>query len=176
MTGLEALVLVPFVYGCVHLGKKVLDQSRVIDNQNALIDVQRDTISALQTLPGTQSGGREGSRLWQGRAATFSGVAIAASLLAYNTHRWLSETSARAASDAAQQQLHEPSDTYIPTAATSEQDECKICCEHQRDTILLPCRHFALCWGCATRIRDSEDSICPICRAEIAGAQFTYVS
>jgi hypothetical protein len=175
MTGLEAIILVPFVYGCVHLGKKVLDQSRVIDNQNALIDVQRETITVLQSTPNPSGGSATAARA----AVALSGVAIATSLLVYNTHRWYSQTHARSSGAAPQHHHHHypsPGDSYAPTPATGEQDECKICCENQRDTILLPCRHFALCWVCASKIMDSEDNNCPICRTEILSAQFTFVS
>ena len=39
---------------------------------------------------------------------------------------------------------------------------CKVCLEAPKQVVLLPCKHRALCSGCATRI----DS-CPICRAKV---------
>lgn len=182
MSGIEALVLVPLVYGCVHLGKKVLEQSRVIDNQNALIDVQRDTISVLQTqTSGSPADGSAlgtwGASLFLQRAVAFSGVAVAASAVAYNTHRWLqvSQRSHHPNPGSLDVQHIRPSDNYKPTVASSEADECRVCCEHQRDTLLLPCRHFALCWPCAHKILEGDERKCPLCRAEISSAQFTFV-
>jgi hypothetical protein len=174
MSGLEAIVLLPLVYGCVHLGKKVLDQSRVIDVQNELIGTQQQTITALQT-PGPESSGSDSPAAGAGaqRWVAFSSLAVAASLVAYNVNTWYRQTRDRAST---MNRNIEPSDTYKPTTATGEQDECKVCCEHQRDTLLVPCHHFALCWPCAQRIMQSSEPKCPLCRVDIVSAQFTFVA
>ena len=38
---------------------------------------------------------------------------------------------------------------------------CAVCMECERDTVLLPCAHLAVCSTCAT-VRD-----CPICRSAV---------
>ena len=45
-------------------------------------------------------------------------------------------------------------------------NECKICCAHQINVILVPCGHRAMCSSCAGRL----DS-CPFCKAPIALVQ-----
>lgn len=178
MTGIEVAVLLPLVYGCVHLGKKVLEQGQVINNQIAVIDTQRETIAVLQSatggVEGTASSGWSGSLQ---RIAAVSGVVIAASALAFNTHRWSRRSSHGGSEPQASPTVSAPHASYEPTFATSEQEACRICCEHQRDTLLLPCRHFALCWPCAWKILNgSLEKKCPLCRSDISSAQFTYVS
>ncbi|AKN81071.1 Inhibitor of apoptosis 1 [Lonomia obliqua multiple nucleopolyhedrovirus] len=42
--------------------------------------------------------------------------------------------------------------------------ECTVCLEHQRDTVLLPCRHFCVCSQCYF----SLDQKCPTCRQDVS--------
>ncbi|KAK0160884.1 hypothetical protein PV328_008246 [Microctonus aethiopoides] len=42
--------------------------------------------------------------------------------------------------------------------------ECVICMCDVRDTLILPCRHLCLCYGCADSLRYQANN-CPICRA-----------
>jgi len=41
--------------------------------------------------------------------------------------------------------------------------ECSICWDEPRDTLILPCRHLAVCSECAEKIR-YQQAACPICR------------
>ena len=41
--------------------------------------------------------------------------------------------------------------------------ECSICWDDPRDTLILPCRHLAVCSECAEKIR-YQQAACPICR------------
>jgi hypothetical protein len=53
---------------------------------------------------------------------------------------------------------------------------CTVCLARPRDTVILPCRHVALCLGCARRLAAeaaapsamaSSGAACPICRGRI---------
>ena len=173
---MEALVLVPLVYGCVHLGKKVLEQSHVINTQNEVISAQQSAISTLQQQRSDSSDGSSGG---SGSSSTVARVTtattvVAASVLALNIGRMLWQQSSSGSSQGAPKSR--PGPHYEPSKSTSEEDECRICCEHRRDTILEPCRHFAFCWPCASAIQSSTENKCPICRCEIKELHFVYVS
>ncbi len=45
--------------------------------------------------------------------------------------------------------------------------ECVVCMECTKDTMILPCRHFCLCHGCAIQV-SMDKRQCPICRNSIA--------
>ncbi|CEM05609.1 unnamed protein product [Vitrella brassicaformis CCMP3155] len=45
---------------------------------------------------------------------------------------------------------------------------CQVCFERDRDTLFLPCMHFALCSRCAARVADGRNK-CPMCNAPIGG-------
>ncbi|AAK85597.1 IAP-1 [Epiphyas postvittana nucleopolyhedrovirus] len=47
--------------------------------------------------------------------------------------------------------------------SNDENMECKICLERQRDTVLLPCRHFCVCMQCYFAL----DNKCPTCRQDV---------
>lgn len=54
-------------------------------------------------------------------------------------------------------------------------DSCTICLAARRDSVLLPCGHFAFCAACATRLVDMEES-CPLCRERPVDTQTIYLS
>lgn len=41
---------------------------------------------------------------------------------------------------------------------------CAICYDAPRNCFFVPCGHCATCNGCARRIMDEENKVCPICR------------
>lgn len=41
--------------------------------------------------------------------------------------------------------------------------DCIICLGHNKDTMILPCRHLSLCRNCALQV-SMEMKYCPICR------------
>lgn len=49
-----------------------------------------------------------------------------------------------------------------------EKQQCQICCDRQRDCIIIPCNHFLYCGPCVTRLRENG-SFCPVCRGNILG-------
>ena len=48
-------------------------------------------------------------------------------------------------------------------------NECVVCMDRPRNTVLTPCGHLACCHACATRL-----SRCPVCRARVAQAVRTF--
>ncbi|AGR57148.1 IAP-1 [Choristoneura rosaceana nucleopolyhedrovirus] len=50
--------------------------------------------------------------------------------------------------------------------------ECKVCLEHQRDAVLLPCRHFCVCMQCYFAL----DGKCPTCRQDVADFMKIFVA
>jgi hypothetical protein len=69
---------------------------------------------------------------------------------------------------------------------TEEGDECVVCLEAVRDTILVPCGHLIMCEACALMLMSRDDPeeaviaslgigmpgpprqrVCPLCRAEV---------
>ena len=55
---------------------------------------------------------------------------------------------------------------FIPTDDDLEDNgsECIICFVEARDTLILPCKHLAICSLCGDSLRYQASS-CPICRA-----------
>ncbi|CAL1130062.1 unnamed protein product [Cladocopium goreaui] len=52
--------------------------------------------------------------------------------------------------------------------ANSSQRNCVICLTNPRDTAVLPCRHFCVCYDCGLSIRLTPSrSKCPLCRADV---------
>eukprot|EP01129_Flabellula_baltica_P008361 TRINITY_DN3311_c0_g1_i1.p1 TRINITY_DN3311_c0_g1~~TRINITY_DN3311_c0_g1_i1.p1 ORF type:complete len:315 (-),score=60.71 TRINITY_DN3311_c0_g1_i1:50-994(-) len=54
---------------------------------------------------------------------------------------------------------------YGMSSTKEETEECVICLTEQRDTIVIPCRHFCVCHGCAEVLKYQSNK-CPICRAQ----------
>ncbi|KAI9351109.1 hypothetical protein DFJ73DRAFT_831623 [Zopfochytrium polystomum] len=54
-----------------------------------------------------------------------------------------------------------------PQAAAPEvlaaSEQCVVCMQNRRDTVLMGCRHLVLCLECSEAVRD-----CPVCRATIS--------
>eukprot|EP00667_Euglena_gracilis_P003991 EG_transcript_4007 len=48
-------------------------------------------------------------------------------------------------------------------ASTDEENAyCVICCSEPKSTVILPCRHLAMCVGCAGQVKE-----CPLCRTGV---------
>lgn len=58
------------------------------------------------------------------------------------------------------------------TLVGNETLECKICLEHQRDAVLMPCRHFCICMQCYFAL----DGKCPTCRQDVTDFVKVFVS
>jgi E3 ubiquitin-protein ligase MUL1 len=59
----------------------------------------------------------------------------------------------------------------VQRAQPSESQQCVVCCENQREIILLPCGHVCLCENCSERIED----YCPVCRTAIETKATAYI-
>lgn len=174
MTGLEIVALIPIAYGALHLANKVVDLRETINSQTERIS---ELESAIRSSNATTPGG-PGSPSSMGRLATFGGIAAASGLVAYNTWRIWTRTPPAST-------RHGPPSNYEPTPSTSEDDHCKVCWEHRRDTLVGPCNHLALCWTCAATIADAAaedrrrpvDSMgqCPLCRGPIRELRFAFM-
>jgi hypothetical protein len=179
MTGLEIVALIPMAYGALHLANKVVDLRETINNQTERIS---ELESAMKSSANGSSGsGGPGSPSSMGRLATFGGVAAASGLVAYNTWRLWSRSAAVPPT------RHGPPENYEPVPSTNEDDQCRVCWEHRRDTLVGPCNHLALCWTCASCIVDTaaEDrrrpagdtsmGQCPLCRGPIRELRFAFM-
>ncbi|RPB10076.1 hypothetical protein P167DRAFT_282657 [Morchella conica CCBAS932] len=48
--------------------------------------------------------------------------------------------------------------------------DCVICCVRAADTLVMPCKHLALCGACSSKMRTGSsgpEGRCPLCRAHI---------
>lgn len=64
----------------------------------------------------------------------------------------------------------------------SEQNRlCSLCFDNPKNVLLLPCKHFSICYGCYTHNSYTNDQTqnqmkqCPICRKDITAAIHTFV-
>jgi len=58
----------------------------------------------------------------------------------------------------------------VPKEDIPEGQECAICMEAKKSSILQPCGHNDLCFGCAEHLwKHTDPKICPICRTQISG-------
>lgn len=57
-------------------------------------------------------------------------------------------------------------------SAAGEGGSCVVCWEGAKDVVLLPCKHMALCMGCARsmlgRSAPQQARCCPMCRGEVS--------
>ena len=55
----------------------------------------------------------------------------------------------------------------LANAAVS--DECCICMDAPKDTVLVPCGHKSCCYACVEKhCKGKANNVCPICKAEVA--------
>jgi len=45
--------------------------------------------------------------------------------------------------------------------------DCTVCLDRMRDTVLIPCGHICLCYSCAKELVEHGPKQCPICRSSI---------
>ncbi|CEM15547.1 unnamed protein product [Vitrella brassicaformis CCMP3155] len=58
-----------------------------------------------------------------------------------------------------------------------ESTECDICMASKKSIVLIPCRHFCLCGGCAAALmrRPVDQRLCPRCRQAITATRHVYL-
>lgn len=49
-----------------------------------------------------------------------------------------------------------------PLDFNNKKGDCIVCCENERDSLLLPCKHNAMCLKCSKPLKE-----CPICKIKI---------
>lgn len=69
-----------------------------------------------------------------------------------------------------------PSAQYQPTRSPAAELDCTVCHDNQRDVLLQPCRHLAVCWPCSKALAASAQPQCPLCRQEITAIQYAVVA
>ncbi len=71
-----------------------------------------------------------------------------------------------------------PSQASVATTATTApttRQECSICLDSIKDTVLYPCGHICACLPCAQVLVATRDkNKCPLCRKEIVGICRVY--
>lgn len=58
---------------------------------------------------------------------------------------------------------------------TGEETGCGVCLSADRDTLVAPCGHVAMCFACADAIRKSRNPECPFCRSKITAVYKLFV-
>jgi len=78
----------------------------------------------------------------------------------------------------------EPSVLDIPRNALSAEESasglydetgCGVCFEQDRDALIAPCGHVALCYDCAVTLKKSRNPECPYCRVKIQNVYKLFV-
>ena len=64
------------------------------------------------------------------------------------------------------QQLAE-TEIQAPGADTANANDCCVCLEKTRNTLLLLCHHMCLCESCAADLMKNAKASCPLCRAKV---------
>jgi len=57
--------------------------------------------------------------------------------------------------------------------AASPQNECVVCMDSARDSLLVPCHHLCVCMACANSLK-TDHGLCPVCRQNITGVIRVY--
>ncbi|CAD2222360.1 hypothetical protein AGDE_00651 [Angomonas deanei] len=155
MFGLEVVAVAPFVVAMWRLAKKVGEQQNLIDAHEATINSQQEVLNALS---GNAPSGVSSKVLAIGGAAAVAAVTLNYAVQLTATRRVGTVR---------------PPESYEPTPALSENEECKICMGNKKDTVFMPCRHYSTCWPCACKFLHGP---CPQCRETVEFIQFLYDS
>jgi len=66
-----------------------------------------------------------------------------------------------------EQREKEQKKTLLVETDIANTNECCVCLEKTRNTVLVPCHHMCLCESCAEDIMKNLKASCPLCRAEV---------
>lgn len=147
---MESLILVPVAAALWKMSSKVSDLRDRVQTAEQVIATQQATITDLQSQGGTGSSTAAGaSGAW--KAVAFTSVAVSGALVALNLSRL------RASHDGTAPSSRPPAN-YAPRVATDEATACCVCAEYERDTVVQPCGHFALCWACSESVAAGPSS------------------
>jgi len=61
-----------------------------------------------------------------------------------------------------------PPPDYAPFPTEDAEHACVICLEYRKDTVIRPCGHLCVCWGCGQSVR----ARCPVCRSMVLATDF----
>lgn len=50
---------------------------------------------------------------------------------------------------------------------TEASNLCCICLDNDVNSVLIPCGHLSLCYGCCEVQGRQEENLCPICRSKV---------
>lgn len=68
--------------------------------------------------------------------------------------------------------VHHPEQASADPDA-SLQNECVVCMDSTRDSLLVPCHHLCVCSTCADTLKEDQ-GLCPVCRQNIADVIHVY--
>ena len=57
--------------------------------------------------------------------------------------------------------------------STGAHNECVVCMDSERDSLLVPCHHLCVCTTCANTLK-TDHGLCPVCRLNITGVIRVY--
>lgn len=60
--------------------------------------------------------------------------------------------------------------------ALADVKQCMICCENQKDALMVPCGHVSTCMACAQLQMSRHGGECPICRTKITQLVKAYIA
>jgi hypothetical protein len=58
---------------------------------------------------------------------------------------------------------------------TGDETGCGVCLSADRDTLVAPCGHVAMCFKCSQAIKNSRNPECPFCRCKITAVYKLFV-
>lgn len=87
MTGLEIVVLAPLAYGVLHLGKKVIEQREIINNQMETLAQQQLALEAQRAAAAEAGGTSHSSEGLLGKAMMRGSLSLAGAVTAYNLYK-----------------------------------------------------------------------------------------
>merc|ERR1712232_279799 len=62
----------------------------------------------------------------------------------------------------------EPPPDYAPFPAEDPEHQCAICMDHRKDSVIRPCGHLCVCWGCGQNVGGK----CPVCRGKVLAVDY----
>lgn len=60
-------------------------------------------------------------------------------------------------------------------ADTTNENDCAICMDNQRNSVLRPCNHMVTCYSCSLVLHNRQDN-CPVCREVITDVIKIFMS
>ena len=166
----EAVAALPVLAGLWALGSKVGELRGQVDHQSSVIRQQGQVIAELQSRSGPTetSSGSVALRAFGAGALLVGSAVVMSNLLQL---RGKAPITSRAVRSPLVDTLSAPTNYQARPLGPGDGDGCCVCMAAHKDTTLLPCRHFAVCWACA-----NASGFCPVCRQEVSARLFAFVA